>query len=155
MEQKCETCQKIVVLTEEQEKNVKEFAEKRMPFMVSRCPLCRSMLILHPLKLTGITNELPEIEDVRLFYCPTPCCIGYVEYDKESNVYNCAECGSIWKSKDILFNSISEIVLKYPHRKKVYKKMKNHWKSVPIGTEPDSYYSKVQNNEKLNEDKKR
>ena len=152
MEQKCETCQETVVLTEEQEKGVKEFAAKRMPFMVSRCPFCHSMLILHPLELTGITSELPAIEDTRLFYCPTPCCIGYVEYDEEMNVYNCAECGSIWKNKATIFDSISEIVLKYPHRKKVYKKMKNSWKSVPIETAPDSYFSKVQNNEQLNDD---
>jgi len=68
------------------------------------------------------------------------------------NVYNCAECGSIWKNKVTIFDSISEIVLKYPHRKTVYKKMKNSWKSVPIGTAPDSYFSKVQNNEQLNDD---
>ena len=126
---------------------MREFAEKGMPFMASRCSFCHSMLILHPLSLMGITDELPVIEDNRLFYCPTPCCIGYVEYDKESKVYNCAECGSIWKSKNDVFNSITEIVKKYPHRKCVYKKVKSGWKSIAIGSAPDSYFSKIQNNE--------
>jgi hypothetical protein len=147
MEQICEQCKNTNVLTEEQEKNVREFAEKGMPFMASRCSFCHSMLILHPLSLMGITDELPVIEDNRLFYCPTPCCIGYVEYDKESKVYNCAECGSIWKSKNDVFNSITEIVKKYPHRKCVYKKVKSGWKSIAIGSAPDSYFSKIQNNE--------
>ena len=149
MEQQCDNCQKMVVLTKEQEIGVREFAANNKPFMVSRCPFCHSMLILHPLKLMGITNVLPIIEDTRLFYCPSPCCIGYVEHDKESDVYNCAECGSIWKSKDEIFYSISEIIKKHPHRKTVYKKSKNGWKSIAIGTEPNSYYSKVQNIEKL------
>jgi hypothetical protein len=149
MEQKCESCKNLVVLTVEQEKNVREFAEKGMPFMVSRCPFCHNMLILHPLSLMGITAELPVIEDNRLFYCPTPCCIGYVEYDKESNFYNCAECGSIWKNKNELFYSITEIIKKYPHRKFVYKKVKNGWKSIAIGSASDSYFSEVQNNENI------
>jgi len=149
MEIKCDDCGKVFNLTAEQEKNVREFAEKGKPFMALRCPLCHSMLMLYPLALTGITNELPKVEDTRLFYCPTACCIGYVEYDEESNVYNCAECGSIWKNKDEVFNSISKIILKYPHRKTVYKKVKNGWKSIPIGTAPDSYFSEVQNNEKI------
>jgi hypothetical protein len=147
METKCDECEKLFKLTEEQEKNVREFAEKGKPFMATICPICHTSLILYPLSLMGITDELPIIEDNRLYYCPTLCCIGYVEYDKESKVYNCAECGSIWKSKNDVFNSITEIVKKYPHRKCVYKKVKSGWKSIAIGSASDSYISKIQNDE--------
>jgi hypothetical protein len=149
MEIKCKDCQKLVTLTEEQENNVKEFAEKGMPFMVFRCPLCHNQQILHPLELMGITTKLPAIEDNRLFYCPSSCCIGYIEYDKENKIYTCVECGSRWKNKNEIFNSISETIKKYKHRKLVYKKIKNGWKSIPIGTAPDEYYTKLQNDEKI------
>ncbi|MHC6204117.1 hypothetical protein ACYULU_13110 [Breznakiellaceae bacterium SP9] len=149
MNVKCEDCNKVFTLTEEEERNLKEFAEKGKHFMVSRCPLCHNMLMLHPLALTGITNEIPVIEDNRLFYCPMPCCVGYIEYDKEANIFNCAECGSTWKNKEEIFKSISEIIKKYSHRKNVYKKLKNGWKSIEIGNVPDDYFSKVQNKEKM------
>jgi hypothetical protein len=149
MEIKCTGCQKLFTLTNEQENTVKEFAENKMPFMAFRCPLCHSQQILHPLELMGITNELPTIEDTRLFYCPSSCCTGYIEYDKERKMYNCAECGSKWKNKNEIYNSISAIIKKYKHRKVVYKKTKNGWVSIPIGTAPDEYYSKVQNDEKV------
>ena len=149
MKVKCENCKKSYNLTEDQEKNVKEFAQRKTPFMVSRCPLCHSMVMLEPLSLVGITNELPQIEDNRLFYCPSSCCVGFIEYDKDSDIYNCAECGSIWKNKKEIFESISSIVKRYSHRNEVYKKTKNGWKSIKIGTESNDYYKKVQNNEKL------
>ena len=149
MDVKCEDCNEVFVLTEEQEKNVKEFAERGNHFMISRCPLCHSTIMLHPLSLMGITDELPIIEDERLFYCPIPCCIGFVEYDKEKNIFNCAECGSICESKAEIFKSISQIIKKYPHRKSVYKKIKNGWKSIETGSASDDYYSKVQNDEKM------
>jgi hypothetical protein len=145
----CKKCVKTFELTKAQEDNVKEFAQKNMPFMVETCPLCHSMVILHPLSLMGITDELPEIEDNRLFYCPEPCCIGYIEYDKKNKKYNCSECGATWKNKNEIYNSISEIIKKYHHRKDVYKKMKNGYKSITIGTAQEKYYSNVQNDETI------
>ena len=105
------------------------------------------MVILNPLVLMGISNDVPKIEDRRVFYCPTPQCVGFVEYDKENDIYECSECGSSWKNKQELFNDISIIVKKYPHRKSVYLKIKNGWRSIPIGTSPDNYGSIVQNEE--------
>ena len=149
MKIKCKNCKKSYDLTEVQEKNVKEFAQRKTPFMVSRCPLCHSMVMLEPMSLIGIANKLPHIENNLLFYCPSPCCIGFIEYDKETELFNCAECGLIWKNKKEIFNSISSIIKKYSHREEVYKKTKNGWKSIKIGTESNNYYKKVQNNEKL------
>lgn len=97
--------------------------------------------------LLGISNDIEEIKDTRLFYCPTPQCIGFVEYDRTNHLYECLECGSSWKNQQELFNSISDIVKKYLHRKSVYIKIKNGWKSIPIGTSPDNYGSIVQNEE--------
>jgi hypothetical protein len=105
------------------------------------------MVILHPPVLMGITENIPIIEDCRLFYCPTSRCTGFVEYDKENNIYECTECGSSWKNKKELFSDISKIVEKYSHRKNVYLKTKNGWKSIPVGSSPPDYYSKVQNDE--------
>jgi DNA-directed RNA polymerase subunit RPC12/RpoP len=147
MEYKCEKCGKTFVFTEEQEKNIIEFANRKAPYMVSRCPLCHSMLMLHPLSLMGITDELPDIEDNRLFYCPKSQCTGFVEYNNQNNIYECLDCGSFWETKQELYKSISEIVIKYSHRKEAYKKIKNGWKSIAIGTVSAKYYSKIQNDE--------
>ena len=147
MQIKCDSCNSTFDLTKEQEQEVASAASIGSPYLIVRCPICHSMVILNPLVLMGISNDIPKIEDCMVFYCPTPQCVGFVEYDKGNDIYECSECGSSWKNKQELFSDISKIVKKYPHRKSVYLKVKNGWKSIPIGTSPDNYGSIVQNGE--------
>jgi DNA-directed RNA polymerase subunit RPC12/RpoP len=110
MEIKCDNCNSTFELTEEQKKEVAIAANSGSPYLIVRCPMCHSMVILHPLVLMGITKDVPKIEDHRFCYCPTPQCVGFVEYGNENNIYECVECGSSWKSKKELNNDISDIV---------------------------------------------
>lgn len=143
----CEKCNNSYELTKEKEEEVAYAASKNRPFLVDRCPICRRMVMLHPLALMGITDELPVIEDNRVFHCPTLCCIGFVEYDKKNKIYQCVSCLNEWKTKKELYHDITKIVKKYPHRKDVYIKIKNGWKTIPIGASPNDYESTVQSDE--------
>lgn len=152
MKTKCGNCNSAINLTDEQESDIREMASLGGNFYTLICPTCHKHTTVYPLNIMGIDTPNQEIKDCRIFYCPTIGCTGFVSYYEDSNgtddVYECSSCGVVWENKQELLDNISDIIKKYPHRKSVYIKTKDGWNSIPIGSDPVSYYSKVQNIEK-------
>jgi len=145
----CSWCNHNFHLSEKQENDLKERLAENGKSIRIRCPECKDTTIYNIL----INNETIELKyekevDDRLFCCPVSACIGFVEEDKDGKVFGCSECGTEWKNLDKVHQSIEKIIEKYPHRKKVYQKNGEQWKSISLDEIPKGYYSKV-NNEKV------
>ncbi|WP_316807397.1 hypothetical protein [Pedobacter agri] len=146
---KCETCLTEFEPTEKQVVEIEKSANAGIERFIIDCPKCHSIVFVFPLMLLGKSTVAPkEIEDDRLFCCPVSACIGFVEENKDAKVFGCSECGTEWRTLDKVHQSIEQIIEKYPHRKKVYQKNGEQWKSISLDEIPKGYYSKV-NNEKV------
>lgn len=146
----CSVCGQEYELTDKQKNEVIDAAKYHIYNFILNCPQCHNIDFVHPAEMLGIEEPRQEIEqkDNRLFCCPIEGCIGVVEEaDDVKGLYGCSECGTEWKSMNAIYKDIEKIILKYPYRKKVYKKSGNTFKSVPFDKVPGGYFSKVQDTE--------
>lgn len=148
---KCDKCNLDFTPSNEQQIQIQEAAYNKIERLILKCPNCGRIVFVFPLLLLGIKKDIPiEIEDKRLFCCPTLSCIGFVEEDKEAKVFGCSECGSEWDKIEKVYVDIEKIIKQYPYRKEVYLKKNGIWKSIDLEKIPKKYYDKVQMESELN-----
>jgi hypothetical protein len=81
--------------------------------------------------------------------CPALHCTGHLcdisnTSSDEENKWGCGECGNVWLDDDHLQQAISNIVSRFPHRKRVYQQYKGRWFPVPPEFEPREYIKLVE-----------
>ena len=143
MEIKCESCGKRFEPSDKDAKDIERAKKQGKTFILITCGACHMGTIYNP---SGTPDE--EVPS-RLLRCPVQECVGFVVEirDKRRTVWSCGECGSVWRKLESVFREISEIVKKYPYRKRCYRKKGDVWVPATMSKEPANYDDLVEREE--------
>ena len=124
---KCRNCKENFKPNNEQQNFIDISSKKRMAFIMLECKSCGLYFDLNLNKL-----KKQSLESL-LLRTPFSGSLGFVSFidDGSKSFYGCGETGIIWKEKTDLYKDIEQIILKYPHRKKVYLNKCGEWIANP------------------------
>ena len=127
----CKNCNSSFRVTNDQQAFVIKSRMKGMSFIMLECPNCNSSTDFNP-------NEgTIKVEEEQLIWrTPISKINGFVSLitDEDEVFYGCGESGFIWRTKEKFYESIEEIIRKYPHREFCYRKQNGDW--LPNEDEP-------------------
>jgi hypothetical protein len=142
MKIKCDSCQKHFVATPAQVRQIEQAQKKRKRILLLKCAVCGCGFIFQHKPPVQSAEQKPAL----LLRCPVAGCAGFVTevQEKKKTLLSCGECGSIWHSQSKLFAAISDIVHRFPYRRKCYRKQKAVWLPTSAAREPQDYEELVE-----------
>lgn len=118
---------------------IRRFAKNDHPDLGIECPHCGKYTNFNP---TAFLAGEPAIASAAPYRCPVSCCAGFVSHiedEDDGSYWGCGECGSLWYDQEKLFAEITQIVKRFPYRRKCYKKSKGQWLPADIEKEVEDY----------------
>src|SRR5262249_27405715 len=115
----CTNCKRKSEVTRKQASEIRSAKSKGALGLLMDCSKCGLSFYMD-------FEPAPKAKKEQIYHCPISGCTGYAVHVENSALYapgpfwGCGECGSVWREKDELFDSIDEIVKRFSWRKPVY-----------------------------------
>ena len=78
--------------------------------------------------------------------CTEVACVGWVCAVEDPNgfrFFGCGECGTVWRSEQVLAKAIEAAIARNPFRSKAYTPTGNSWRDNPSGSTAADYEKQI------------